>query len=79
MFGMVHKGVPAPPGLGYLAAGRSYPPPAPSTEAHRIASPDSRDNRLLDALPAAVWERWKPHLEIVPLRSGRCCTNRARH
>lgn len=59
------------PGWGISAAGRSYPPPpAPSTEAHRIASPDSRDNRLLDALPAAVWERWKPHLEIVPLRLG---------
>jgi CRP-like cAMP-binding protein len=25
---------------------------------------------LLDALPPAVWERWRPHLETVPLRLG---------
>jgi CRP-like cAMP-binding protein len=24
----------------------------------------------LDALPATVWERWRPHLETVPLRLG---------
>ncbi|MGD0502679.1 MAG: Crp/Fnr family transcriptional regulator [Steroidobacteraceae bacterium] len=31
---------------------------------------DSRKNHLLDALPATVWERWRPHLETVPLRLG---------
>ena len=25
---------------------------------------------MLDALPATVWERWRPHLETVPLRLG---------
>ena len=25
---------------------------------------------MLDALPPAVWERWRPHLETVPLRLG---------
>ncbi len=35
-----------------------------------IVPSDSRKNHLLDALPATVWERWRPHLETVPLRLG---------
>jgi CRP-like cAMP-binding protein len=39
-------------------------------EAYAIIPLDSRRNHLLDALPAAVWERWGPQLEIVSLRLG---------
>jgi len=31
---------------------------------------DPRENALLAALPEAVWERWLPHLEQIPLPLG---------
>jgi CRP-like cAMP-binding protein len=35
-----------------------------------LKSPDRRNNRLLDALPHAVWQRWAPHLAPVELQLG---------
>ena len=36
-----------------------------------IRSADPRRNQLLAALPAAEWERWQPHLELVSMPLGR--------
>jgi CRP-like cAMP-binding protein len=69
MFAIIHNGYASPPGLEYLGR-RGDSIPGAATEAYRIVLPKSRDNRLLDVLPAAVWERWKPHLETVPLCLG---------
>ena len=33
-------------------------------------TPDAKDNQLLAALPPAEYERWRPHLEVVPLALG---------
>jgi CRP-like cAMP-binding protein len=42
----------------------------PAMEAYPIVSGDNRNNHLLDALPTAVWNRWRPQLETVQLRLG---------
>jgi CRP-like cAMP-binding protein len=36
-----------------------------------IRSADPRRNQLLAALPAAEWERWQPHLELVSMPLGK--------
>lgn len=42
----------------------------PAAAASLTASPSARRNQLLDALPAEVYARLLPHLELVALRTG---------
>lgn len=58
------------PSLALRAEGPSRPPASPARAPLIALARQSRQNRLLRALPEEVWNRLSPHLELIELRQG---------